>query len=80
MAKKLVNNRLEHYMKKKNIGVIDLATAVGVSKNSISSYKNKKTIPSVDIAVKISQFLEVDLHDLWDLPRTNPGELVRFMQ
>ena len=48
-----------------------LAKSIGVSRRSIISIENGQSIPSVDIAMKISQVLEVPVDQLFIIENEN---------
>lgn len=57
--------KLVYWMRKANIGNQELADKVGVSRGYISMLRSgEKTNPTIDIAVKIADVLEVSIDEL----------------
>lgn len=58
---------LSHYVTKKGITLIDLAESCGVSRQTIYNIGLKKTLPSIILAKRIADVLEVNIYDLFDI-------------
>lgn len=58
------NDRLEKLLKERNLQKKDLADAIGISANGISTWKATGTIPRADIAIKIARYLNVSVEFL----------------
>ena len=48
----------------KKISLLDLATDVGISHSHLYYIESKRVIPSIDVIVKISKALKIDLKDI----------------
>lgn len=46
----------------------ELATQVGVSRKTINTVENGVFVPSTTLALRLAQFLEVSVEDLFQLP------------
>lgn len=64
-------NTIKVCREEKNITQDLLAKSIGVSRRSIISIENGRSIPSVDIAMKISQVLEVPINQLFIVENEN---------
>ena len=51
--------KLKELRKEKNISLIQLENAVGISKSSISDWENGKSIPNAKAVVALAKFFEV---------------------
>lgn len=49
----------------------DLARAIGVSRQTINSIEKSRYIPSTLLALKLSETLEVTVHDLFQLEKSD---------
>ena len=58
-------NRVKDYRKGANITQNELASMVGVSRQSIISIEKNKFIPGLDIALKIAKSLNVSIDKLF---------------
>jgi transcriptional regulator with XRE-family HTH domain len=56
-----IGKKLKELLKLRNIKQIELAEAVGISPARLSSYLADKREPSLDMLVKIAEYLGVDV-------------------
>ena len=73
--KNTIGQRINTVLAEKNIKQKDLASALGVTDNTISYYVSGKRIPNTEQIIKISKFLNVSsdyLLGLTDEPSNNP--------
>lgn len=61
MVKKVFSERLKQAREKKGLSLKALRDSVGVSQSAMSHYANGTTLPTLDIAMKIAQELEVSV-------------------
>lgn len=57
--------RLAEIRKEKKIGQAYLVEKLGVSRQSISSIENGKTVPSLDLALDIANLLEMPVNEIF---------------
>ncbi len=57
--------RLAEIRKKNKIGQAYLVEKLGVSRQSISSIENGKTIPSLDLAMDIANLLDMPIEEIF---------------
>ena len=57
--------RLAEIRKEKKIGQAYLVEKLGVSRQSISSIENGKTIPSLDLAMDIAYLLDMPIEEVF---------------
>lgn len=60
-------NNLKHFRELKGLTQEELAKAVGVSRQTISSIESLGSKPNVQLALKIASVLDVDLEDIFYL-------------
>lgn len=60
-----MKNRLEEIRKQKGIKQEDLADAMGVSRQTISSLENGRYNPSVILAIKLARYFQMNVEDLF---------------
>jgi len=60
-----MKNNIKIERARHNITQADLAEAVGVSRQSINSIETGKFIPSVLLAIKISQYFKLHVEDVF---------------
>ena len=66
-------NRVKDYRLLLGISQLDLAKAIGVSRQTINMIENNKYNPSLDLCINLAKALETDLNSLfWNIP-TNRG-------
>ena len=53
--------RLLELRKQKELSQTELATKLGIHKNVLGKYEREEVKPSIDIAIKIADFMEVSL-------------------
>lgn len=63
-AMQIIGVNINFLMFKKNISSWDLAEKVGLSRQTIHSYRTGKSVPRLDDAVKIAKALDVDIKAL----------------
>jgi len=51
---------------KKKISLLNLATKVGISHSHLYYIESKRVIPSIDVLIKISKALEININELID--------------
>lgn len=54
-----LNENIKHLRLARNLSQVDLAQALGVTKQSISNWENNNIQPSIDMLVRLSQFFSV---------------------
>lgn len=62
-----VNNNIAFYRAKNKLSQQDLADAIGVSRKTVSTVETKRFVPSVIIALKMAQYFEVSVEQLFEL-------------
>ena len=66
-------NRVKDYRLLLGISQLDLAKAIGVSRQAINMIENNKYNPSLDLCINLAKALQTDLNSLfWNIP-TNRG-------
>lgn len=66
-------NRVKDYRLLLGISQLDLAKAIGVSRQTINMIENNKYNPSLDLCINLAKALQTDLNSLfWNIP-TNRG-------
>ena len=60
-----MKNRIEEIRKERGIRQEDLAHAMGVSRQTISSLENGRYNPSILLAYKIASFFEMKIEDVF---------------
>ena len=60
-----MKNRLEEIRKKKGIKQEELAEAMKVSRQTISSLENGRYNPSVILAIKLARYFEMKVEDIF---------------
>ncbi|MBV1943863.1 helix-turn-helix transcriptional regulator [Streptococcus parasuis] len=66
-------NRVKDYRLLQGISQLDLAKAIGVSRQTINMIENNKYNPSLNLCINLAKALETDLNSLfWNIP-TNRG-------
>ncbi|CAM3573018.1 helix-turn-helix transcriptional regulator [Erysipelothrix anatis] len=59
------NSKIKALRKAKNLSQIDVANAVGVSRQTIISVENGNYNPTLDLCIRICKLLDVTLNDLF---------------
>ncbi|MFZ1251424.1 MAG: helix-turn-helix transcriptional regulator [Streptococcus suis] len=63
-------NRVKDYRLLLGISQLDLAKAIGVSRQAINMIENNKYNPSLDLCINLAKALQTDLNSLfWNIPR-----------
>jgi len=60
-----MNNRIEEIRKSKNIRQEELAKALGVSRQTISSLETGRYNPSIQLAHKIARYFGLSIEDVF---------------
>jgi len=63
----LVKNYLQCTRESKGLTQKEVADALCISKDSLSRYERGKQDPRLDIAIKLSQFYEVTMEQLYEV-------------
>ena len=62
-------NRVKDYRLLLGISQLDLAKAIGVSRQAINMIENNKYNPSLDLCINLAKALQTDLNSLfWNIP------------
>ena len=61
----VLKNRLEEIRKQRGIKQEELADAMGVSRQTISSLENGRYNPSVILAIKLARYFQMNVEDLF---------------
>lgn len=62
-------NRVKDYHLLLGISQLDLAKAIGVSRQTINMIENNKYNPSLDLCINLAKALQTDLNSLfWNIP------------
>ena len=67
MAKWELQNKIKVYRAIKNITQEELASEIGVTRKTINTIENGKFIPSTILAIKLAQFFEIKVEELFEL-------------
>ena len=63
-------NRVKNYRLLLGISQLELAKAIGVSRQTINMIENNKYNPSLDLCINLAKALQTDLNSLfWNIPR-----------
>jgi len=63
---KRILDKIRSIRVEKKISLLNLANEVGISHSHLYYIESKRVIPSIDVIVKISIALEIDIKDLID--------------
>jgi putative transcriptional regulator len=66
-----LKNKLEEIRKQKGIKQEELADAMGVSRQTISSLENGRYNPSVILAIKLARYFRLSVEDIFIYEETN---------
>ncbi len=66
-----MKNKLEEIRKQKGIKQEELADAMGVSRQTISSLENGRYNPSVILAIKLARYFGLNVEDIFIYEETN---------
>ena len=64
---KTLSNKIAMYRATKNLSQQDLATAIGVSRKTISTIETGRFTPSIVIALSIAEFFETPIEQIFQL-------------
>jgi len=67
MAKIELQNKIRIHRAIKNVTQEELAFEIGVTRKTINTIENCKFIPSTILAIKLAQFFEIKVEDLFEL-------------
>ena len=67
MIKWKLQNKIRVYRAIKNITQEELASEIGVTRKTINTIENGKFIPSTILAIKLAQFFEIKVEELFEL-------------
>ena len=62
-----VINHLREIRMSKGLTQKEVADALSISKDSLSRYENGKQDPRLDVAIRLSKYLEVSMEILYDV-------------
>ncbi|CAI3637186.1 helix-turn-helix transcriptional regulator [Clostridium neonatale] len=62
-----MHNNLKKIIKERNLKYEDISKATKIGRTTIYQIANKKSVPNVEFALKLSQFLNVPLIELFSL-------------
>ncbi|BCN30107.1 helix-turn-helix transcriptional regulator [Anaeromicropila herbilytica] len=62
-----MKNNIKELRKKKNIAQHEMASMIGVSRQTINAIENEKYDPSLKLAIKIALLLDTPIETLFDL-------------
>ncbi|MCX7552546.1 helix-turn-helix transcriptional regulator [Marinicella sp. S1101] len=65
----LLHNRIRVYRAEHRLSQSDLAAAIGVSRKTISTIEVGRFVPSTVIALKIAQYFDAAVEDIFSLPK-----------
>ncbi len=63
----VIENRIEEFRKPLGLSQHRLAKRVGLTRYAIMNYENKKSYPTLDMAIKIANALEKDVLEVFIL-------------
>ncbi len=66
-----MKNKLEEIRKQKGIKQEELADAMGVSRQTISSLENGRYNPSVILAIKLARYFSMNVEDIFIYEEAN---------
>ncbi|QGA80590.1 helix-turn-helix transcriptional regulator [Candidatus Nanohalobium constans] len=64
-----IENQMKKFRKKEDITQAELAEEVGVSRQTINAIETGKYDPSLELALKISDFFSTDVEKIFKLKR-----------
>ena len=67
MTKWKLQNKIRVYRAIKDITQEELASEIGVTRKTINTIENGKFIPSTFLAIKLAQFFEIKVEELFEL-------------
>ncbi len=69
MEKWKLKNRIKVQRAIKNITQEELAAEIGVTRKTINTIENSKFVPSTILAIRLAQFFNIKVEDLFELVR-----------
>lgn len=63
----MLNENIKNLRKARNISQVELASALGVTKQCVSNWENDYIQPSIEMLIKISKYFRVSTDFLLDL-------------
>ncbi|UKS29678.1 helix-turn-helix transcriptional regulator [Paenibacillus sp. HWE-109] len=69
-----MNTRIQELRKKHKISQEELALAVGVTRQTITSLENEKYVASLVLAYKIAKYFHLRIEDVFDFSDVEVGE------
>ncbi len=69
----LLHNRIRVFRAEHRISQSELAAAIGVSRKTISTIEVGRFVPSTVIALKLAQYFNTTVEDMFSLPNNIPG-------
>ena len=67
MRQKTMKNKIKEFRKKRKLRQEDLAEKLGVTRQTIIAIENDKYDPTLELAMKLSEFFEVSVNELFHL-------------
>jgi len=67
----MLNSRIRELRTANNLSQVDLAKALGVTKQSVSNWENDNIQPSIEMLIKIAKFFHVQTDYLLGLENEN---------
>jgi len=64
-----VKNNLKEILKDRGIKQVWLAEQVGVNRKTLNNTINNKYNPSLELALKIAEVLNMNIHDIFELEK-----------
>jgi len=64
-----MKNKIKELRKERKISQDELAKQINVSRQTINAIENDKYNPTLELAIKLSQELEVSIEELFRVPR-----------
>lgn len=61
-----MKNKIKHFRQKEDISQGDLATAVGVSRQTINAVERERYNPSLELAFKIAAYFNCEIEELFN--------------
>lgn len=70
-----LNENIRNLRLARNLSQVDLAKALGVTKQSVSNWENNNILPSIDMLVRLAQFFSVSTDFILGLNQTKYIEI-----
>lgn len=64
-----VTNSIKEIREARKIKQLDMAKALGVSRQTMTAIENMKYNPSLELSLKIAQFFELNIEDIFALKK-----------